>query len=411
MKLICKNCACEFDKPQEQKTCSMKCGSELKKKHNREKRKCAYCNNEFEVKKTSTTTMCSDQCRKDWALIPENKTKRLDNGRKAMLEKHGQEFAFKLEGFHDKSKKTRKEKYGDENFVNAKKAMKTKESVYGDAYYNNMEKNKETKKENHGNENYNNRGKALETTRELYGVDYAIQKDEFKKKQKETNLELYGVEHPLQNKYILEKKDKTNIEIYGTKYPSELESVKIKTENTNLKKIGVKSLLCFENIREKGKYKMIEKYGTTNVMSIQEIKDKRKQTFKEKYGKDHPMQTREVLEKNHLSGLRIKKYKDTKITYQGSYEKYFLELIEEKGLLSEVQQGQSFEYEHNGDKHIYHTDFTFRDKQIEIKSGWTYNKNGADKQLQESNESKWKVVKDLVVLIGKSEVLGFVKAL
>ena len=67
-------------------------------------------------------------------------------------------------------------------------------------------------------------------------------------------------------------------------------------------------------------------------------------------------------------------------------------------LLNEVKSGQSFEYI----------------KQIEIKSGWTYNKNGADLELQRLNETKWKAVRNssnLVILIGKSEIKGFVKAL
>ena len=66
-------------------------------------------------------------------------------------------------------------------------------------------------------------------------------------------------------------------------------------------------------------------------------------------------------------------------------------------------------------KHIYHIDFIFRNKQIEIKSGWTYNKNGADYELQNLNESKRKYVRDkqveFVVLIGKSEISRFIKTL
>lgn len=122
-----------------------------------------------------------------------------------------------------------------------------------------------------------------------------------------------------------------------------------------------------------------------------------------------------MFEKHFKAQFKIKEYKDTGINYQGSYEKYFLELIEEKGLLNEVKPGHSFEYEWKGEKHTYHTDFVFRGRHIEIKSGWTYNKNGDDQELQNLNESKWKSVKDmgsnLVVLIGKSEISGFIKYL
>jgi hypothetical protein len=319
MKLKCVNCSTEFEKPQEQKTCSRKCSDEFKKKNNREQRECVFCKNKFEVKKNANIILCSDQCRKSWALIPENKEKRLLSGRLAMKEKHGHESAFALDSFLHKSKKTKKEKYGNENFVNVDKAKETKKERFGDENYNNVVKNKLTKKENFGDENYNNREKATRTMQELYGADHAIQKKEFQNKQQETNFKKYGVKSPLQNEKI------------------------------------------FRNSRK--------------------------------------------------TAFGVKQYKNTEHYYQGSYEKYFLETIEEKGFLNEVQQGLSFEYEHKGETHVYHTDFTFRGKQIEIKSGWTYNKNGADKELQGLNESKWKVVKDLVVLIGKSEISGFIKAL
>ena len=153
------------------------------------------------------------------------------------------------------------------------------------------------------------------------------------------------------------------------------------------------------------------KYGVDNISQSEEIKQKKKDTSMENFGVSHHLKDGDMFLKHQKAQYRVKKYKDTELYYNGSYEKYFLELIEKKGFLNEVQQGQSFEYEHNGVRHVYHTDFEFKGKQIEIKSGWTYNKNGADKQLQELNESKWKVVKNLVVLIGKSEVLGFIKAL
>jgi hypothetical protein len=94
---------------------------------------------------------------------------------------------------------------------------------------------------------------------------------------------------------------------------------------------------------------------------------------------------------------------------------YIFELVEEKSLLSEVSSGDSFVYTFNGAEHTYHVDFKFRGRQIEIKSGWTYNKNGADLELQSLNETKWQSARDsganLIVLIDKSEIKGFVKAL
>ena len=78
-----------------------------------------------------------------------------------------------------------------------------------------------------------------------------------------------------------------------------------------------------------------------------------------------------------------------------------------------MSNGDSFFYNLDGESHTYHVDFKFRGKQIEIKSGWTYNKNGKDMKLQRLNETKWSSTRDcgeeLIVLIDKKEILGFVK--
>jgi hypothetical protein len=133
------------------------------------------------------------------------------------------------------------------------------------------------------------------------------------------------------------------------------------------------------------------------------------------FGVTHHLKDGKLFQKHFKAQHKIKPYKDSGINYQGSYEKYFLELIEEKGLLSEVSNGDSFIYNYNNNEHTYHVDFKFRNIQIEIKSGWTYNKNGSDKELEELNETKWKSAKDsganFISLINKYEIKGFVKAL
>ena len=47
---------------------------------------------------------------------------------------------FQLESFKEKSKQTKLEKYGDENFSNPEKCKKTKLERYGDSNYNNNKK-------------------------------------------------------------------------------------------------------------------------------------------------------------------------------------------------------------------------------------------------------------------------------
>ena len=60
----------------------------------------------------------------------------------AMEKKYGKGIItnFQLESFKEKSKQTKLEKYGDENFSNPEKCKKTKLERYGDSNYNNNKK-------------------------------------------------------------------------------------------------------------------------------------------------------------------------------------------------------------------------------------------------------------------------------
>lgn len=71
-------------------------------------------------------------------------------------------------------KLTKKERYGDENYCNIKKAKKTilnNLKINPDFWNKRYEKTKKTKYLNHGDENYNNREKAKETCLEKFGVE------------------------------------------------------------------------------------------------------------------------------------------------------------------------------------------------------------------------------------------------
>jgi hypothetical protein len=350
------NCLfCEKENPKKgMKTCSRKCADELKKKNSREIRKCLYCNSDFEVRKKDIKKICSDECRKSWALLPQNVENRINLSKEAIKEQFGVDNVFQLEHIKEKSKKTKLEKYGDEN-------------------YNNLEKNKLT-------------------TFERYGVFHATQNEEIKKKVKKTIKERYGVEHHLKLPEIREKQKKTNLKKYNVEYGMQNKKI-ISKFNKTIK----------------------EKYGVDNVSQNEEVKQKKKDTSLKNFGVTHHLKDGEMFLKHQKKQYKVYKYKDTDLYYNGSYEKFFLESMEEKGLLNELSNGDSFIYIINDTEHTYHVDFKFRNKQIEIKSGWTYNKNGKDVELQVLNETKWKSViesgNDLIVLIDKSEIKGYLKSL
>ena len=112
---------------------------------------------------------------------------------------------------------------------------------------------------------------------------------------------------------------------------------------------------------------------------------------------------------------KVESYKETDIYYQCSYERYFLELIDDLGFLDEVSNGNSYNYIYNKKEHMYHVDFGFRNYQIEIKSSWTYNNDGKNLELQNINDSKWKYARNqganMVILINKDKIKEFISSL
>lgn len=169
--------------------------------------------------------------------------------------------------------------------------------------------------------------KVKKTCIEKYGSDNYLITDEGKEKTKQTNLIKFGVENPFSNKDIQKQIKQTNLLKFGFDNPSKSENIKLKKENTCLINHGVKS----------------------------------------------PYQNKNIFNKSLKSGLKIKKYKDTELYFQGTYELDFLNHFYDK---IEIKNGLSIKYIFNDKEKIYHTDFYLPDKDliIEVKSSYWYNK-------------------------------------
>lgn len=255
----------------ERKTCSRDCSDELKKINSREERKCLECNKIFLIRKKNTNKLCSDECRKKWAQRPENKKNRLEKSFKAVLEKYGVRSSLMLDEVKEKIKKTKIEKYGDENYCNHEQAKKTNLEKYGSEHTLSLEeirqKGNETKKIKYDDENFNNREKAKKTSIKKFGVEFAIQNKDILNKQRKTNIERYGVENPIKNEDIKNKKNKTNLIKYGFENASQNDEIKqkIKIAHYNkfpetlilnkLKNNNLELLSEYVGLREKTIYK------------------------------------------------------------------------------------------------------------------------------------------------------------
>ena len=211
-------------------------------------------------------------------------------------------------------------------------------------------------------------------------------------KVKKTNKNKFGVEQIMQSIIFQEQYKKTCMEKYGVDNVSKLESIKNKKVETTIKN-----------------------WGVNNISQNSDIHLLKQKTCFANYGTNYPAQNKEVFKKQESTCGNVILFEETGLTSQGSYELYFLKLMKEKGLISEVFNGNSFCYLLNSKKHIYHSDFYFRNINIEIKSTWFYNKNGKDLNLQEKNESKWSAVRDsgenIVVLMSKKEIKKFVESI
>lgn len=110
-----------------------------------------------------------------------------------------------------KGKQTLLEKYGVEN---AMQVQEFKDKCFEDVDYNARHQ------------------KAVETNLKKYGVDNPMKVEEFKNKLRDTSIEKYGVDNPSQSNEVHQKMINTNLERYGTEYVGQNPEIKEKMLNT-----------------------------------------------------------------------------------------------------------------------------------------------------------------------------------
>jgi len=250
--------------------------------------------------------------------------------------RYGVDHPLKLEEFKDKIKKTNLEKYGFEYSM----------------------------------QNIDIKNKVRFTTNERYGTDEYMSTDEFKEKSKLTLMNRYGVDSPLKNDIIKKKVEDTCIERYQAKSPFESKFIKDKISNIKKDKYNDENY----NNRDKYKETCLDKYGFENPMQNELIKQKLSNIIFEKYGVYYPAQNDDIYQKMLKNGLRIYKFKETDIYYQGEYELDFLDRYFD---LIKIKRGNSIKYIFNNKECIYFPDF-YNDKLnliIEIKSSYWYDKH------------------------------------
>lgn len=100
---------------------------------------------------------------------------------------------------------------------------------------------------------------------------------------KKTNMELYGVEYPIQREDFKEKVRKTNNSKYGADYYHQSDEGKCVVIETNLEKYGVEYPIQSKSFQEKIQKIIMKKYDVTSTAKLQSVKEKTRQTCLSKY--------------------------------------------------------------------------------------------------------------------------------
>lgn len=319
--------------------------------------------------------------------------------KKFNLEKFGSISPFGNKKVIEKSKQTMLKKYGNEHFTNPEKIKETSLKKYGVSNPSKakhiIKKIKETHLKNYGIEYpmqvNKTKEKSKETCLKKYGVEYSLQSKNNKEKAKQTMLKKYGVEYSAQNEEIYNKVITTKKEKYGEDFNKKFRQ---KSKQTMLKKYGNENY----NNREKYKETCLEKYGENSYFETNEFKNKFKKICLEKYGVEHISQNQEIHEKIQKSCFRIKRFRDTNIWYQGSYELDFLEKYYDK--YPDIVRGPRIKYEFKGKTRYYFSDFYIPSLNliVEIKNSYLAKKDKLKIDIKRKetikNGYKWVMIID-----------------
>ena len=252
------------------------------------------------------------------------------------------------------------------------KVRKTNLEKYGVVCNSQLDSNKKMVADKWGNKTIEQIEKIIDNRRETciekYGVDYYTKTDEFKVKSKETWMEKYGVENPSYSEIVREKRVKTKFKNFGFINNSQTEDWKDRIDEIwkNRPKEEIDIIL------ENRKITCNLKYNKDSYSQTDEYKIRFKNTSIEKYGVEHPMQSAIIFNKQQKSGLKIKEYENSNLSYQGTYELDFLENYYDE---LNIEKIDPIKYFLNESSHYYHPDFYLPDYNliIEIKSSYTYN--------------------------------------
>ena len=318
--------------------------------------KCQHCEKEF-TQNVSITYQYPKYCGKCNRV----NNKQLISKRLKTFKRHCQENENFLKDISEKTKQTKFQRYGNENYNNISKMKDTKQQKYGNEYFVNQDKTKQSKFEKYGNSAYTNIEKRKKTCLKRYGCENSFQVDEVKNKIEQTNLKRYGVKNVFQSNEIKRKIKHTNISKYDCENVFAADYIKEKIKKTNVEKYGFASPMQNSEVckKSKEKYKLVclKRYKSTSYLAS----DQFKQFCIKQFKCENPMQN------NKIRKLAQTKYNFQEIHFDSAPELAYYIWLTDNNISFEYQPNITFEYEYDNKKHIYMPDFLVENQLVELK--------------------------------------------
>lgn len=143
-----------------------------------------------------------------------------------------------------------------------------------------------------------------------------------------------------------------------------------------------------------------EKYGVDNIFQVKSTIDKIQNTCLERYGVKHTHQNPDILNKALLTGLRIKKYKNSNLFYQGTHELDFLNKYFDK--IKDLKNGLSIKYVYKNKERVYHADFYSPNLNLIIECKSTYWLNIHKEKVASKKEATLKKGYNYIMTLDKN---------
>lgn len=212
------------------------------------------------------------------------------------------------ESAKENTKKTKLERYGNENYSASKKRMGwfSKKSETEQQQINTKRANTNIIRYGESTNLWTTDGreKTKKTNIKKYGADHLMKSDAIKKARNEANMSKYGVANPFQREDVKQKIKATLREKYGVDHPSRSDTIKQKTKLTCIQRYGVTTNLQAPAAKQNARSSLLEKFGSNSYFATAEFQNYIKMHNLEKYGSEYIIGTDYFTEKSKESRLK-----------------------------------------------------------------------------------------------------------